>query len=114
MELIDSMLTYEGYRVDKAYDGVEGLEKLGNGKYDFIVCDINMPGLDGIEVYKRVKELYPEVVKGFIFLTGDIVSSSVYSFLEGEGRAYILKPFTMERFLSVFRSVAKLKAGDVL
>jgi len=114
VELIEGILAYEGYRVDKAYDGREGLEKLGRGRYDFIICDINMPGLDGIEVYKRVKEVDPEMAKGFIFLTGDIVSSSVYSFLEGEGRAYILKPFTMERFLSVFSSVAKSMAGSVL
>jgi DNA-binding response OmpR family regulator len=46
----------------------------------------------------------------FIFLTGDIVNSNTYAFLENEKKPYISKPFTIEEFLSAFRSAVKTLA----
>ncbi|MFT6827000.1 MAG: two-component system nitrogen regulation response regulator NtrX [Roseivirga sp.] len=49
------ILEYEGYTIDEAKDGQEGLEKLIADKYDIALCDVKMPKMDGIELLERVQ-----------------------------------------------------------
>jgi CheY-like chemotaxis protein len=56
---IDRVLTGKGYAVITAHDGPEALDKLAQGKYDAVFTDIRMPGMDGLEVAKRIKETQP-------------------------------------------------------
>jgi signal transduction histidine kinase len=108
VDLIEDILSYEGLRVDKAYSGRVGLEKLSKSHYDFIICDINMPDLSGMDLYNKVIESYPQMANRFIFLTGDIVNSNTYAFLENEKKPYISKPFTVEKFLNALRPFLNL------
>ena len=55
----DRVLTQKGYEVSTALSGQEALDKLGSNGYDLVFTDIKMPGMDGIEVAKRVKEMNP-------------------------------------------------------
>lgn len=50
------ILEYEGYEVDEAKDGEEGLEMIMNTEYDVALCDISMPKLSGLEVIQKAKE----------------------------------------------------------
>jgi CheY-like chemotaxis protein len=54
-------LTEAGYRVDLAADGQEALQKLRTGPPDLLTVDIKMPGMDGIELVSRVRELHREL-----------------------------------------------------
>jgi len=49
---IEMELNHEGYKTDIAYDGIEGLKKIENDKYDLVILDFLLPGLNGIEVCK--------------------------------------------------------------
>jgi CheY-like chemotaxis protein len=55
----DRVLTQKGYEVSTALSGQEALDKLGSNGYDMVFTDIKMPGMDGIEVARRVKEMNP-------------------------------------------------------
>jgi CheY-like chemotaxis protein len=55
----DRVLGEKGYEVSTATNGEEALRKVGNNGYDLVFTDIKMPGMDGIEVAKRIKEMNP-------------------------------------------------------
>ena len=54
-------LEEEGYKVDTAIDGEEALKKFDKLKPDLVILDINMPGMDGIEVLRQMKQERPSV-----------------------------------------------------
>jgi len=53
-------LEEEGYRIDLASDGFEALEKLKGQRFDLVVLDIKMPGMDGIQTLNEIKKLNKE------------------------------------------------------
>ena len=53
---IELELKYEGYVVDQAFDGREGLEKAQNNNYDLIILDVMLPSLNGMEVLRRLRQ----------------------------------------------------------
>ncbi|WP_373419710.1 response regulator transcription factor [Brevibacillus reuszeri] len=58
-EIVDLLAIYllnEGYEIEKAFDGVEALERLAQKSIDLVILDVMMPNLDGIEVTKRVRK----------------------------------------------------------
>lgn len=69
-ELYIDILTAEGYSVDSAEDGNQGLEKMKLGGWDLVLLDIILPGIDGIEIMKQVKRYPPQdPIKKVVFLT---------------------------------------------
>ena len=55
-ELISEFLSAEGYQVDTANDGLEGIQKFKQGSYDLVILDIMMPNLDGYGVCKMIRK----------------------------------------------------------
>src|SRR4029077_8778463 len=61
--------------------------------FDMIVCDISMPDVSGMEVYRRTRQAYPELAGSFVFVTGAI-TKQVETFLKSVGGNHVLeKPF---------------------
>ncbi len=58
---LSEILSYEGYKIDEAGDGEEGLKKVKEKEYDVILCDIKMPKIDGIEFLEKTKETNPDI-----------------------------------------------------
>src|SRR5579862_3538352 len=58
---LSEILSYEGYKIDEAGDGEEGLKKIREVDYDVILCDIKMPKIDGIEFLEKAKEFNGDV-----------------------------------------------------
>ena len=58
---LSEILSYEGYKIDEAGDGEEGLRKVKEKEYDVILCDIKMPKIDGIEFLEKTKETHPDI-----------------------------------------------------
>jgi signal transduction histidine kinase/ActR/RegA family two-component response regulator len=101
-ELITEILSEEGSQVDSASTGEQALQKMKEQRYDLIVCDIRMPGMDGREVYSKIERSEPQLAERFLFVTGDI-SEQTRAFLKKTHRPYLMKPFTMNAFLEAAR-----------
>ncbi|MBI4681788.1 MAG: HDOD domain-containing protein [Nitrospirae bacterium] len=93
-----------------ADSGVKGLEVFGKEKIDLVISDVRMPGMDGIEFLKRVKQLYPHVVR--IFLSGYADHKAVVQALaEGSAQQLLPKPWKDEELKEVIRGALKQAEG---
>lgn len=101
---VELELTHEGYEVDKAFDGRDGLEKIEGGEYDLVILDIMLPQLSGIEVLRRVRRTSDVPI---ILLTArDSVTDKVTG-LDMGANDYIPKPFAIEELLARIRVILR-------
>jgi two-component system NtrC family sensor kinase len=84
-----------GHSVEVASDGAYALERTIAGDFDVIICDLRMPHLSGREMYQKLARQDPRSAERIIFATGDTVRGDTLQFLEGLGRPYLHKPFTL-------------------
>lgn len=75
--------------------------------YDVILCDLQMPGMSGAEFFFIVRELYPELSKRFLFITGGAFAPEARRFLEDSSPACINKPFSLEELLGLIDALAQ-------
>nr|WP_319572143.1 sigma-54 dependent transcriptional regulator [uncultured Draconibacterium sp.] len=99
---LKDILEYEKYEVDLAEDGTKGIEKIRSAEYDIVLCDIKMPGLDGIEVLERLVVLAPDTPVVMISGHGNI-DTAVDSIKKG-AFDYIEKPLDLNRLLITIRN----------
>jgi len=99
---LKDILEYEKYEVDLAEDGIKALEKVKTAEYDIILCDIKMPGMDGIEVLEKLGELTPDTPVVMISGHGNI-DTAVDSIKKG-AFDYIEKPLDLNRLLITIRN----------
>lgn len=94
--LIKTVIEEQGHTVDISASGSEALRNCDLSRYDLIVCDINMPGMNGMEFYKELKKRYPSLADRVIFITGD-VTGKTKKFLDKVGNPYLMKPFKIDK-----------------
>ena len=99
-------LLHEGYEVDKAGDGREGLDKALSGSYALILLDIMLPALNGMEVLRRLR-LHSDVP--VIMLTARDAVMDKVSGLDGGANDYVTKPFAIEELLARIRAFLRKK-----
>lgn len=101
---IEMELVHEGYNVDTAYDGIEGLKKIQNGEYSLVLLDIMLPGLNGMEICKKVREASDIPI---IMLTarGDVRDK--VKGLDIGADDYLTKPFAIEELLARIRVIRR-------
>lgn len=97
--IMERALKGKGYKVYKAINGIDGLARLYQKRYDLILCDIRMPGLNGPDFYRQVQEKDPLTAKRIIFTTGDILSLASRQFLEENGLPFLEKPFELDQLV---------------
>jgi len=104
---VEMELSFEGYTVQKAYDGRTGLEQALSGDFDLIILDIMLPLLSGMEVLRRIRKELPTPV---IMLTArDTVVDKVTG-LDGGADDYMTKPFEIEELLARIRRALRKPA----
>jgi two-component system NtrC family sensor kinase len=91
-----------GLVVDHASDGEDALARIQQKRYDAIVCDLKMPRVDGITLYRAIAAAMPALARRVIFVTGDVVGADAERFLEESGCRWLAKPF---RFGDLLRAV---------
>jgi two-component system, NtrC family, nitrogen regulation response regulator NtrX len=99
---LSEILSYEGYKIDEAVDGEEGLKKFSEKTYDVVLCDIKMPKLDGIEFLDRSKLINADVPVIMISGHGN-VDTAVEAVKKG-AFDYISKPPDLNRLLITLRN----------
>lgn len=88
--LIDKRLQPEGYQLDVAHDGEAALEKVLSEPVDLVLLDVQLPGMDGLEVLSRIKERHPEV--GVVMMTAYGSEKVAVEALKRGADDYLIKP----------------------
>ena len=98
--LVKEILEGEGFKVEIARDGMDGLEKIKQNGYDAIISNMNMPRMKGDKLYLEVKELSPTLVKKILFISGNI-----NDFIKSTGNRYLKKPFSREELVKTVKDI---------
>jgi two-component system, OmpR family, response regulator len=112
MDLVSSLaraLREEGYAVDTAPDGMEGLYKAENWEYDAIVLDVMLPKLDGWGVLQKLRQSKRTPV---LMLTARDTSRDRVRGLDSGADDYLVKPFDLSELLARLRALIRRAAGE--
>ncbi|HRF17170.1 MAG TPA: sigma-54 dependent transcriptional regulator [Chitinophagaceae bacterium] len=99
---LTEILSFEGYKIEEAADGEEGLKKFKEKNFDLVLCDIKMPKLDGIEFLQKAGEINADVPVIMISGHGNI-ETAVEAVKKG-AYDYISKPPDLNRLLITIRN----------
>src|SRR5665647_1459877 len=99
---LTEILSYEGYKIEEAADGEEGLKKFKEKNFDLVLCDIKMPKLDGIEFLEKAKEINNEVP--IIIISGHGNIETAVEAVKKGAYDYISKPPDLNRMLITLRN----------
>ena len=102
--MVELELQYEGYEVEKAFDGRAGLDRALSGEFDLVLLDIMLPALSGMEVLRRLRR---ESAMPVIMLTARDTVVDKVSGLDMGADDYITKPFAIEELLARIRAALR-------
>ena len=108
LELMSNRLQKRGFTVVGAHNGEEALELVRQQSFDAMVLDVKMPGIDGIEVLRRVKQMKPELP--VVMLTGHASVEAAMTGVETGAVDYLLKPVPINDLIMRLRDLASRKA----
>jgi DNA-binding NtrC family response regulator len=104
-DALQNILTAEQYQVDIVENGKKGLEMLNENDYDVVLCDIKMPGMDGLEVMTKATEIAPEVP--FILISGHGTIEIAVEAVRKGAYDFISKPPDLNRLLITIRNAVE-------
>ncbi len=99
---LSEILSFEGYKIDEASDGEEGLKKFRERSYDVVLCDIKMPKIDGIEFLQKAGESNPDIP--VIMISGHGNIETAVEAVKTGAYDYISKPPDLNRLLITIRN----------
>lgn len=105
LEILRLALSELGYSVRTLSDGEEAIQLISNEDFWAIFCDLKMPGIDGLEVYKKISDLRPELKDRFVLLSGTIFDKRTKDFIEKNSIKTLSKPFNFEDLNKILRGL---------
>jgi two-component system NtrC family sensor kinase len=91
--LLHDILRLDKHNVALASSGVEAADLLERERFDIVLTDMKMPGMDGADLYRSVRQRDPAQARRIIFITGDTVSPDTRAFLQRVPNPVLSKPF---------------------
>lgn len=109
--IVRNLLKELGFEnVDEAEDGVQGLEKLRTGSFQFVVSDWNMPNLDGLEMLKQIRQDPNLKHLPVLMVTAEAKKENIVAAAQAGASGYVVKPFTAatleEKLNKIFEKMA--------
>jgi len=109
-EIVQRGLEEGGYAVDTVFDGEDGLFYAQGGPYDLILLDVMLPGMDGVEVCRRLRK--KKIETPILMLTArDAIEDRVVG-LDSGADDYLIKPFEFAELLARVRALLRREAGS--
>lgn len=105
LSFVSEYLEREGCEIMTATDAKTALAILEDRDFDFVICDIRMPEISGIEFYRVINEKKPSLKDRIIFSTGDVLSDTTRAFLELVTNPQVEKPFNLDELKEVIKSI---------
>ena len=110
LECLTDALEAWGVSTTACTRGDEAIQKLEAGAYDFIVSDIRMPGLSGMELFDWLKAQQPAMTRRILYTTGDSFDIKTRAFLESSQVPYLGKPFDLKQLKQSLERLLELPA----
>ena len=104
-------LTKAGFYCLEAETGEEAMTRVQAEPFDLVISDISMPGMDGIELLRKVKSIHPEM--DFIIMTGYASDYSYVDIMDAGAADYMTKPFSMNSALARINRIAREKKNII-
>lgn len=104
-KILSTILQEEGYTVDTADTGKEGIRKTNENCYNLALIDMKLPDIEGIDLLLKIKDTTPQMRK--IIITGFPTIQNAMEAVNRRADAFILKPFEMEKVLQTIRGQLK-------
>jgi two-component system cell cycle sensor histidine kinase/response regulator CckA len=92
-----------GLKVEIAGDGEDALARIRKGGYDAVICDLKMPRVTGMVIYRAIAAATPSLARRVIFVTGDVAATDAERFLAESGCRWLVKPFRTDALLRAVR-----------
>ena len=99
---LKEILQYEGYKVDEAADGMQGMVKIKTETYDVVFCDIKMPKMNGLEVLEHPIKLKPDLP--IVMISGHGTMETAVEAVKKGAFDFIAKPLDLNRLLITVRN----------
>lgn len=110
LSLCHDALEDAGYHIELANGSLEALGKIEKEYFDFILTDIRMPDMDGIELVKKARDLNPSL--GIIFMTGYANLNSAKDAIKEGAYDYVMKPFELNEIRQAVKNAVKKRQKD--
>jgi len=104
--VIKRMCERIGVQVTSARDGKAAKKKLEHHRFDAVLCDVNMPGMDGRQLYEWVRKNRPEMLSRWVFITGSITTET-HDFLKQTRLPSIKKPFQLRMLKKILEIITR-------
>ncbi len=104
---LEFLLKKEGYIVQKAFDGLQAIEKIDSFRPDIVILDVMMPGFDGFEVARRVRNIEGLEDTRIIFLTARGTQADKVKGYSTGGEYYLTKPFDNEELIGIVNELVE-------
>lgn len=105
-EILGKLMEVDGHNVTVTYDGQKALESYRKDKFDMVFADISMPGMDGIDLTKKLLELNGNV--RVVIITGHLGSVEVELALKAGAKKFMRKPFTKKDIDHTIQDMLKI------
>jgi two-component system, NtrC family, nitrogen regulation response regulator NtrX len=102
---LSEILGFEGYKIDEAADGEEGLKRFSEKTFDLVLCDIKMPKIDGIEFLEKAREINADIP--IIMISGHGNIDTAVEAVKKGAFDYISKPPDLNRLLITLRNATE-------
>jgi two-component system sensor histidine kinase/response regulator len=110
LQVLGKLLQEEKYKIEFAVNGEAALEWLKNRQFDLILLDLNMPGMNGFEVCKKIRAEGGKYEMPIIFLSAESERESILKGFEVGAQDYVTKPFDTRELLARVKTQLDLKS----
>jgi nitrogen-specific signal transduction histidine kinase len=105
LDSLSRILAKQGHKVDTTENCMEALEMIKSTKYDFILLDVKLPGMSGIDMFNQLKKEDASIVNKLAIITGDTMEPATQEFLEYAKVPCFVKPFDTKNFIREINSL---------
>lgn len=111
-EMVGAYLEGRQYIIDYAADGITGLHLAVSNRYDAIILDVMLPGIDGLEVCKKIRDDARSDVPIIMLTARDTLDDKIMGLNRGADD-YLVKPFAIQELEARIRSLIRRHSGDI-
>jgi two-component system, NtrC family, sensor kinase len=105
LAVLTEVLGAAGHVVEPVTDSRQALTRLGEGAFDAVVSDVQMPGLSGVELHDAVARDHPRLAERFILVSGDAIRPELPEFVDRTGVPVLAKPFDIREIMRLVQAI---------